>query len=68
MQQHITKNIFSKIKKQQCKVNTNTVSKPHCKSYMNTPAYLNLMFINTTIKGNMKELLNMYRNLNQSQE
>ena len=24
---------------------------------MNTPAYLNLMFINTTIKGNMKEFI-----------
>ena len=54
----INKSIYkSNINKQHVKVNVNTGGKPSGISYMQTPAYPNLMDINSTIKGTTQELL-----------
>ena len=54
----INKTIYkSNINKQHVKVNVHTGSTPSGVSYMQAPAYPNLMDINSTIKGTMQELL-----------
>ena len=55
----INKSIYkSKINKQHVKVNVNTGgSTPSGISYMQAPAYPNLMDINTAVKGTMQKLL-----------
>ena len=54
----INKSIYkSNINKQHVKVNVHTGSTPSGVSYMQAPAYPNLMDINSTIKGTMQELL-----------
>ena len=54
----INKSIYkSNINKQHVKVNVHTGSTPSGISYMQAPAYPNLMDINSTIKGTMQELL-----------
>ena len=54
----INKSIYkSNINKQHVKVNVHTGSTPSGVSYMQAPAYPNLTYINSTIKGTMQELL-----------
>ena len=54
----INKSIYkSNINKQNVEVNAHTGSTPSGISYMQAPAYPNLMDINTTVKGTMQELL-----------
>ena len=54
----INKSIYkSNINKQHVKVNVNAGSTPSGISYMQAPAYPNLMDINSTIKGTMQDLL-----------
>ena len=53
----INKSIYkSNINKQNVKVNVHTGSTPSGISYMQAPAYPNLMDINTAVKGTMQEL------------
>jgi len=54
----VNKSIYkSNINKQHVKVNVNTGGSIPSISHMHTPAYPNLMDINSTIKGTMQELL-----------
>jgi len=54
----INKSIYkSNINKQHVKVNINTGSTPSGVSYMQAPAYPNLMDINTAVKGTVEDLL-----------